>query len=456
MVALIGGLLTASNATGAVLRVPHSTWSVCTSADQDFCVESVSVSLNAGAPIKLTWVASGTATPVTPVATPSASPSASASASASPSPSASASASASSTASPSPSPSPAASQAAVVIPTPKATTEVSARAGITGRWTSEDWAAKGLAVYGYDGLFINAKTANDMVNWVMIEVLPVKVDPTSNVTAMAGQVGAPIYQAPLDKDIYVSVKARVGGFKNGVSVSVANDVTVDATVDSARNTLLIEGGPVSSSLQASTKQCDGETGKATANTVQMLVVIVPSNDDTSGFGIDGVSGDMSVASNGACTLSTPVWVESEKKLTWTVKAPHFAADGVTENVGFYKAKIPAADAKLLWGLQNANDAATALEVTVTTDAAGTNVGQKNITVKNGVIYINVTGFKYSSPKLTVMMNKNYKPSVAAAAPAAAAPAKAVAPKVVKILTCVKGKTVKKVTAAACPAGYKKK
>ena len=445
MVALIGGLLTASNATGAVLRVPHSTWPVCTTADQDFCVESVSVSLNAGTPIKLTWVPSGTATPVTPVATPS--PSASASASPAPS------ASASSTASPAPStsPSPAPSQPAVVIPTPKATTEVSARAGISGRWTSEDWAAKGLAVYGYEGLFINAKTANDMVNWVMIEVLPVKVDPTSNVTAMAGQVGAPTYQAPLDKDIYVSVKVRVGAFKNGVSVSVANDVSVDATVDAARNTLLIEGGPVSSSLQASTKQCDGETGKASANTVQMLVVIVPSNDDTSGFGIDGVSGDMSVSSNGACTLSTPVWVEAEKKLTWTVKAPHFAADGVTENVGFYKAKIPAADAKLLWGLQNANDAATALEVTVTTDAAGTNVGQKNITVKNGVIYINVTGFKYSSPKLTVMMNKNYKPAAATAAPA-----KEVAPKTVKILTCVKGKITKKVTAAACPAGYKKK
>ena len=312
MVALIGGLLTASNATGAVLRVPHSAWPVCATADQDFCVESVSVSLNAGAPIKLTWVASGTATPVTPVEVPAA-PAATDTKTAAP--------------------------AAPVIPTPKATTEVSARAGITGRWTSEDWAAKGLAVYGYDGLFINAKTANDMVNWVMIEVLPVKVDPTSNVTAMAGQVGAPIYQAPLDKDIYVSVKARVGAFKNGVSVSVANDVSVDATVDAARNTLLIEGGPVSSSLQASTKQCDGETGKASANTVQMLVVIVPSNDDTSGFGIDGVSGDMSVASNGACTLGTPVWVEAEKKLTWTVKAPHFAADGVTENVGFYLSLI---------------------------------------------------------------------------------------------------------------------
>jgi hypothetical protein len=135
-------------------------------------------------------------------------------------------------------------------------------------------------------------------------------------------------------------------------------------------------------------------------------------------------------------------------MVWTVAAPHFAADGVTENVGFYKARIPAADAKLLWGLQNAADAATALVVNVTSDAGGTNVGQTNITVKNNVIYINVTGFKYSQPKLTVMMNKNYKPG--------AAPAKAVAPKTVKVITCVKGKVTKKVTTAACPSGYKKK
>jgi flagellar basal body rod protein FlgG len=102
-------------------------------------------------------------------------------------------------------------------------------------------------------------------------------------------------------------------------------------------------------------------------------------------------------------------------------------------------------------LQNANDAATALEVSVTSDAGGTNVGQKNITVKNNVIFINVTGFKYSQPKLTVMMNKNYKPGAANAAPA-----KKVAPKTVKVITCVKGKITKKVSTAACPSGYKKK
>lgn len=436
MIALVGALITPTTANAA-LRVPKTSWPVCTTAAQDFCVESVSVSLNAGAAIPLAWVASGTATPVT------AAPAPAAPATAATDTSTAAPATADTkTAAAAPAP------AAPVIPTPLATTEASPRAGIDGRWTHENWAVNGLAVYGYDGLYINAKTANEFVNWVMIDVLPVKVDAT-NKTSMAGQVGANTYQAPLDRNIFVSIKVRVGPFKNGVSVSIANDISVDATGDATRNTLLVEGSPVSTSLQASTKQCEGETGKATASTVQMLVIIVPSNDDASGFGIDGISGEMSVASNGGCKLSTPVWNAETKSMVWTVAAPHFAPDGVTENIGFYKARIPAADAKLLWGLQNANDAATALEVSVTSDASGTNVGQKNITVKNNVIFINVTGFKYSQPKLTVMMNKNYKPGAANAAPA-----KQVAPK--KVITCVKGKITKKVTTAACPSGYKKK
>ena len=432
MIALVGALITPTTANAA-LRVPKTSWPVCTTAAQDFCVESVSVSLNAGAAIPLTWVASGTATPVT----------------AAPAPAAPAAPATTDTSTVAPAAAPVApAPAAPVIPTPLATTEASPRAGIDGRWTHENWAVNGLAVYGYDGLYINAKTANEFVNWVMIDVLPVKVDAT-NKTSMAGQVGANTYQAPLDRNIFVSIKVRVGPFKNGVSVSIANDISVDATGDATRNTLLVEGSPVSTSLQASTKQCEGETGKATASTVQMLVIIVPSNDDASGFGIDGISGEMSVASNGGCKLSTPVWNAETKSMVWTVAAPHFAPDGVTENIGFYKARIPAADAKLLWGLQNANDAATALEVSVTSDAGGTNVGQKNITVKNNVIFINVTGFKYSQPKLTVMMNKNYKPGAASAAPA-----KKVAPK--KVITCVKGKVTKKVSTAACPSGYKKK
>jgi hypothetical protein len=117
---------------------------------------------------------------------------------------------------------------------------------------------------------------------------------------------------------------------------------------------------------------------------------------------------------------------------------------VTVNKGFYKAVIPTADAALLWGLTNPNDAASALEVSLTTEAGGTAAFLKAISVKNGKIIIDVSGFEYSRPKLKIGIKKGYKPSA-------------------KILnkttiTCVKGKAVKKITAVqpACPAGYKKK
>lgn len=161
MIALVGALLTPTTANAA-LRVPKTSWPVCTTAAQDFCVESVSVSLNAGAAIPLTWVASGTATPVTAAPVAPAAPATADTKTVAPA------AADTKTAAPAP--------AAPVIPTPLATTEASPRAGIDGRWTHENWAVNGLAVYGYDGLYINAKTANEFVNWVMIDVLPVKVE----------------------------------------------------------------------------------------------------------------------------------------------------------------------------------------------------------------------------------------------------------------------------------------
>ncbi|MEY2797967.1 MAG: hypothetical protein RIS22_233, partial [Actinomycetota bacterium] len=124
-------------------------------------------------------------------------------------------------------------------------------------------------------------------------------------------------------------------------------------------------------------------------------------------------------------------------------------DGKTVNRGFYRAYIPFQDAKTLWGLENPNDAAKALELSVTTEEATGEqvVSSANIAAKNNVISIEYEGFQYSQPKLSVKMKKGYKPTTSAAVKT---PAKK------KTITCVKGKITKKVTTAACPAGFKKK
>ena len=153
---------------------------------------------------------------------------------------------------------------------------------------------------------------------------------------------------------------------------------------------------------------------------------------------------MIVSSNGVCDLSTPVWSEADKAFSWTAAAPHFAPDGTTPNVGFYRAVIPAADAALLWGLTNPKDAAQALTVQVTTTEGGTSAATSTIGVKNNKIIIEVTGFGYSRPKLKISLKKGWKP------------ASSQFNKVT--ITCVRGSSVKKITAVkpTCPKGYTKK
>jgi hypothetical protein len=314
---------------------------------------------------------------------------------------------------------------------------------LPGRWTSPDWQGLNLGSLGYDGLYIEAKSANEFTNILMIDVLPTLTGADKKVN-LAGQVGNKAYATSLDPDIVISAKVRTGEMEPGVTVAVGVDVIVDGKNEGEYTSITITGTPVTVPLAAKAADCKGETGVSKANVRQFQAIVLPSNDDMSGFGVEGTSGDMYVGSNGVCELSTPVWSEETKSFTWTTAAPHFAPDGVTVNRGFYKAIIPTADAAILWGMTNPKDAATALNVSVTTEAGGSTAAISKISVKNGKIIIDVSGFQFSRPKLKIGIKPGYKPS------------KATAPK--STITCVQGKSTKKITAVkpACPKGYKKK
>ena len=315
---------------------------------------------------------------------------------------------------------------------------------LPGRWTHPDWQGLNLGSLGYDGLYVDAKAANEFVSSIlMTDVVPVLTGADKK-TFLAGQVGNKNYAASLDSDITISVKVRVGDMKTGVTVAVGTAVTVDQTSTAEYNAITISGTPVTVPLASSAKDCTGEAGVSKANVRQFQMVALAQNDDQTGFGVEGTSGDMYVGSNGVCGLSTPVWNNETKEFTWQAAAPHFAPDGATVNKGFYKAVIPVNDAKLLWGLENPNDAASALEVSITTEAGGSAAALKSVSVKNGKIIIDVSGFEYSRPKLKIAMKKGWKPATAMLNKTT--------------ITCVMGKTVKKITAVkpACPKGYKKK
>jgi len=315
---------------------------------------------------------------------------------------------------------------------------------LPGRWTHPDWQGLNLGALGYDGLYAEAKTPNEFTSSMLfVDVLPTLTGADKR-TNLAGQVGNKAYAVSLDSDLVITVKVRIGEMETGVTVAVGVDIVTKQTKGGEYNLNEITGTPVTVPLAKSNKDCEGETGVSKANVRQFQMIALAANDDMSGFGVDGTSGGMYVGTNGVCGLSTPTWDEATKSFSWQVAAPHFAPDGKTVNKGFYKAVIPVADAALLWGLNNPNDAVSALEVALTTEAGGTTAFIKSISVKNGKIIIDVSNFEYSRPKLKIGIKKSYKPAT-------------------KILnkttiTCIKGKAVKKITAVkpACPAGYTKK
>ena len=322
---------------------------------------------------------------------------------------------------------------------------VEAGKALGGRWTHSNWAGLGLNSLGYDGIYIKSAALGEYQrSWLMADVLPVLVD-KDNKSFLAGQPGNNKFAINLDADLTVSLKLRIGEMIPGVTFAIATGVTMSTQSTQDFNTVTLTGSPVTVPLAAKTADCKGETGVAKANVRQFQLITLSQNDDQSGFGVPGTTGNMFVGSNGVCELSTPVWNEEDKTFTWKVAAPHFAPDGVTVNRGFYKAVIPTADAALLWGLTNPKDAATALDISLTTEESGvTNAFTKVISVKNGNIIIDIAGFQYSRPKLKIGIKASYKPAKNSAKKST--------------ITCIQGKTQKKITAVkpACPTGYKKK
>lgn len=412
--ALVASLfVSVAPAAQATLSVPKSAWPVCSQSRTIYCVDSVSVTTVNGKTIALTWVADGAT--LNPVDTATVS----------------------------------ADSSTVTLDSNTVTTPIvsiptlSTGRALTGRWTSTDWSTEGLDQLGYGGLYVEAKTANEFVNHIFMNVLPT-IASSANKVSVATQPENSNFPANLDNDISIAVTVKTGEVKPGVVVGVGTNFAGDYSSANGQSTIKFSGSPVSVPLAAKSADCSGETGIARASVRQLQAILFINNDGQSAFGVDGVTGDMVVSSNGVCDLSTPVWNAEAKEFSFTAAAPHFAPDGVTLNYGFYKAVIPAADAKLLWGLENANDAVKALSVQIASTVNEGNNVVSTIGVRNGKIIIDISGFHYSRPKLKISLKKDWKP------------AQNMSNK--STITCTLGKTVKKITAVKpkCPKGYKKK
>jgi hypothetical protein len=143
--------------------------------------------------------------------------------------------------------------------------------------------------------------------------------------------------------------------------------------------------------------------------------------------------------------SIPAFDAAEGALNYKVAAPHLAADG-TEFSGTYDLIMSSSVARCIYNFTSAPISAS---VSITTSDGGVQkVATTVLNERNGWLHLGAYGFGFSSPTLKVKLTQ--------AAPTPTAIAKPALKKTT--ITCVKGKTTKKVTAVApkCPSGFKKK
>jgi hypothetical protein len=137
----------------------------------------------------------------------------------------------------------------------------------------------------------------------------------------------------------------------------------------------------------------------------------------------------------------PSWNERDLTLDYKVAAPHLTPNG-DEYLGVYQLKINSEFARCIYGFQNVPLVAT---ISVVGDKGTIKIATSSMTFGTDWINFNVSGFTFSTPTIKIQLSEAKKPVV---------------PKAFKksSITCIKGKTTKKVTGLTpkCPAGYKKK
>jgi hypothetical protein len=363
LVASTIGMGVVAPAAQAEERLPATDFRVCTVAGQFYCIESVTFEMD-GLPAQTgVWVPTGQ-----------------------------------------PIPAPDDTSIAPVVPGIQPTSPTTS---YPGRWSFGGFP---VDMVGYDGIYVQvgpASTASDFA-WVRMQPASARADGTVGRAVASEGSTSP---RDLDAAMKLTVNVRFGPLEPTANVMVA-DGSIKRSGTTGANNITFSGYPVKVARQASTRDCDGETGKALDIVSQMYAFVVFGNTRQS-FGYDGMTGDLSVSTNGTCSMSTPVYDAALGEFSFTTSAPHFAPDGVTVNRGFYIATIPLADAALLFGITDPKQVKAALEVFIETEDGVEQPVARAVAVRKGVITVSVTNFQFSKPTISVkvkpaLWKKTYK------------------------------------------------
>jgi hypothetical protein len=160
-----------------------------------------------------------------------------------------------------------------------------------------------------------------------------------------------------------------------------------------------------------------------------------------------------IVTTNALTYSAgpPTYNKNESSLDYKVLAPHYTSKGDLA-VGTYDLLLKSEVARCIYGFSKAPISGS---ISIVSESGQNNVATTVINEKNGWLYMSANGFTYSAPTVKIKLSQEAE-VVATPTPTPSASTKA--PVKAVTITCIKGKMVKKVTAAKpkCPTGYKKK
>lgn len=173
--------------------------------------------------------------------------------------------------------------------------------------------------------------------------------------------------------------------------------------------------------------------------------------------------DKEKALAGVVTTNSTMYLDgpptfSDNTLDYKVASTHFEPDGTTVFKGSYELIMSSAVARCIYKFSSAPISAT---VSITSENGEANTATTVINEKNGWLKLGAYGFTFSSPTVRVKLSQDAAVATASPtptpSPSSSATAAPVAAKKTSI-TCVKGKTIKKVSAInpVCPKGFKKK
>ena len=163
---------------------------------------------------------------------------------------------------------------------------------------------------------------------------------------------------------------------------------------------------------------------------------------------DGLSGVVTTNSL-VYNAGPPAFDKESQNLNYKVLSPHYTSTGEIAK-GTYDLILSSSVARCIYGFTTAPIQAN---LTILSEDGSPQVATQVINERNGWLTLSAAGFTYSSPTIKVKLTQE--------APAPTPTPTATTPTVVKksvTITCVKGKTSKKVTGLSpkCPSGYKKK